>query len=327
MLVLFFLTCSKLEELVISYGPKKDYSAVKELHNLKNFIRRWADTENEIYEIIDALKECQNLKTVEFSNNNITSMKKFDELPDLTSLNLSSNKIEKIDKIGEILTKGGTINLDVDKLKLFTGYSQLVLSNQNLTTLEPLEGLTNLVSLNISNNPELTLEDEKSQNILKSMENLTTLNIYGCNITNIKCLNELKNLKTLLMNGNTNNANLKDIEDIISNLDALRVNTETLKTINNCDINKITKLNIPNSSLKELPDLSKFIYLTVLRLDSNAQIQNFEMISEIESLQNLNLSSNELHGRMIDFSKLTNLTNLNLSNNLLWSEDLEKLKA
>lgn len=169
MLVLFFLTCSKLEELVISYGPKKDYSAVKELHNLKNFIRRWADTENEIYEIIDALKECQNLKTVEFSNNNITSMKKFDELPDLTSLNLSSNKIEKIDKIGEILTKGGTINLDVDKLKLFTGYRQLALSKQNLTTLEPLEGLTNLVSLDISNNPELTLEDEKSQNILKKL--------------------------------------------------------------------------------------------------------------------------------------------------------------
>ena len=103
--------------------------------------------------------------------------------------------------------------------------------------------------------------------------------------------------------------------------------TENLKTINNCDSNKITILNLIGSSLTELPDLSKFTKLVQLRLDSNPNISNINEISKITSLQTLVLNDTNLHGRMIDFSKLTNLTNLDLSNNTLWSEDLENLKA
>ena len=59
---------------------------------------------------------------------------------------------------------------------------------------------------------------------------------------------------------------------------------------------------------------------------NNPTISNFDNISNISSLKDLNLYSNDLHGRMIDFSKLTNLTNLKFNNNTLWSEDLENLK-
>ena len=131
----------------------------------------------------------------------------------------------------------------------------------------------------------------------------------------------------LYLSGENNKINLKEIEDIISNLNVLTVSTESLKTINNCDSNKITVLNLIESSLTELPDLSKFTKLIQLRLDSNPNISNINEISKITSLQTLVLNDTNLHGRMIDFSKLTNLTNLNLSGNTLWSEDLENLKA
>lgn len=131
----------------------------------------------------------------------------------------------------------------------------------------------------------------------------------------------------MYLNGSENNINLADIEDIISNLIYFRVSSETLKTIVNCDINKITTLNLVNSALTEIPDLSKFIKLTKLSLSTNPNISNFDIVSKITSLKDLNLASNNLHGRMIDFSKLTNLANLNLSENTLWSEDLENLKA
>lgn len=91
-------------------------------------------------------------------------------------LNYTGEKLEALNKIGEILDRGGFIYLDVDKLGLFTNYTKLELDSQNLITLEQLEGLTKLTSLNLYRN-KLTLEDEKSQKILKNMTQLETLNL------------------------------------------------------------------------------------------------------------------------------------------------------
>ena len=159
------------------------------------------------------------------------------------------------------------------------------------------------------------------------MTNLKSLYLNNNKITNIVTINSLKNLTTLHLTGDNNKVNLKEIEDIISNLRYLTVSNDSLKTITNCDINKITTLNLAGSNLTEIPDLSKFTKLTKLDLRGISSIDNFSTISKIVSLENLGLSNVNLHGRMIDFSRLTNLTNLNLSNNTLWSEDLENLKA
>ena len=71
---------------------------------------------------------------------------------------------------------------------MFTNYKSLDLPSQNLTTLEPLKGLTQLTSLNLYNN-KITLEDEKSQEILKSMTNLTNIDLRANKITNITAIN------------------------------------------------------------------------------------------------------------------------------------------
>lgn len=127
------------------------------------------------------------------------------------------------------------------------------LTNQNLTTLEPLEGFTQLTSLNLARN-QIKLEDEKSQEILKSMKHLKTLDLSVNKVTNETAINSLKEL-TLLYVGGT--FDLSQIEDIISNV-RLAVSNETLKTIVNCDVNKITSLQMNSAGINEIPDLSKF---------------------------------------------------------------------
>ena len=344
-----------LEFFSLSQVEIEDMSRIAELGNLK--ILRLTNSQ---ISKIEGIKNMTNLEEIYLSSNQIKKIEELENLTKLERLFLNGNQISDItplsvntslttldlrrnseidadrthytpkqlqalDEIGKILDKGGVINLDADKLNLFTNYKKLDLSSQNLSTLENLEGINKLTNLNLNNN-KLTLEDTKSQEILKNMINLQNLNLANNQITNVKVLNNLKNLKLLYLNGKDNKINLVEIEDIISNLDLFSISTENLKTIVNCDINKITKLYIQSSGLLEIPDLSKFTLLNKLNLHDNPKISNFEEISKILSLQELILSSNNLHGRMIDFSKLINLTNLGLNNNFLNDADLENLK-
>ena len=348
--------CSKLNSVTVT--NQKEISDMSKISQLSNSVTEINLGNNSISKI-EGLTNLTNLKILNLGGNQISKIENLDNLVNLKELYLANNKIkditplsvntsltilnlngntqidgnrnnyteegiEALNKIGEILDRGGTINLDIDKLGLFTNYKTLDLSGQSLTTLEQLEGLTQLISLNLGNN-KLTLTDEKSQEILKSMTNLESLTLETNQITSITAISSLKNLKYLNLKGNT--VNLTEIENIISNLNNLTVSTESLKTIIDCNTNKIIVLNLDNSSLTELPVLSIFNKLSVLNLNNNPNINNFENVSQITNLQSLFLANNNLHGRMIDFSQLTNLTSLNLSGNTLWSEDLENLKV
>ena len=114
---------------------------------------------------IEGLENLTKLKTLDLWSNHIEDITPISKNTALTNLNLAANteidgdrsnytgeRLEALNKIGEILDRGGTINLDIDKLGLFTNYKNLALGSQNLTTLEPLEGLTQLESLNLNNN-------------------------------------------------------------------------------------------------------------------------------------------------------------------------------
>ena len=306
-------------------------NGIEKLINLENLEISTNKVEN-----IENISKIEKLKTLSLRNNNISDITPLSDNTELTSLDLRGNinidedrnnytgeRLVKLNKIGEILDRGGTIYLDIDKLKLFTNYKILDLSNQNLTTLESLEGITELTSLNLSSN-KLTLEDEKSRNILASMKKLEVLYVNGNQITNLSCINDLKNLKRLSANGN-NTFKMKDIENLIPNLLQLTISQTTLNTINECKVENITKLYIYYSNITQLPDLSKFTELKLLDIRGN-QIENPEEIEKITSLTYLDMGNRDLHGKMINFSKLTNLIRLNLNNSLLWSEDLENLK-
>ena len=328
---------SNMKKLRILHLDNNNISKIEGLKGLDNLIEIKL-TSNKISKI-EGLEEVKKLQYLYLDYNKISDIIPLSVNNSLIYLNLIGNpeidgnrsnytgeRSEALNKIGEILDRGGSINLDADKLALFTNHKKINLNNNNLMTLDNLDGITELTNLILSNNA-LTLEDEKSQNILKSMTKLQELNLNNNKITNIREINELKELKSLYLMGKNNIVDLSQIEDIISNLNALKVSTESLKTIQNCDVSKIKILNIQGSELTEIPDLSKFTKLSKVNLGTNPSISNFNILSKLTSLTNLLISNNNLHGRMIDFSKLTNLSYLDLSNNTLWSEDLEKLKS
>lgn len=288
---------------------------------------------------IEGLENLANLQTLILNKNQIIDITPLSINQKLTELNLKGNieidgninnytgeKLIALNKIGEILDRKGKLFLDKDKIGLFTNYKKLDLSNENLQTLELLEGMTELTYLNLSSN-QITLEDKKSQDILKSMKNLETLDLENNKITNVTALNNLNKLKNLYIGENNGALNLAEMEDIISNLNDFRISTGALKTIENCDINKITKLSIPYSPITELPELSKFSKLAEIYLPKRNTITNLNNLESLTNLQILKLNEMSLHGKMINFSKLAKLTRLELRDNNLWSEDLENLKA
>ena len=317
---------------------------------------------NKISEI-QGLENCKKLKILNLESNKISKIENIENLQELTDLYLGKNKLvdilnvdkntkliklglqenpniksnrneytqeenTRLDKIQEIITiRNGRIDINTEQLKLFKGYKNLRISNSDISTLECLEGQTELVDLYFYMCKNLTLTDEKSQDILKNMTKLKILNITGSNIQDLTAVNELKNLTKLTLEGGSA-LDLSQIEDIISQIRIVTTNQNELDSILKCSINKVKKLEIyaGREGKFKVPDYSIFTGLTSLSLlDSNmADISN---ISKIASLKSLNLSNTNLHGRMIDFSKLVNLTNLNLSYNTLWSEDLENLKA
>ena len=312
---------------------------VKPLEDLKNLTE--LDLGSNLITDISPLKELTKLKLLNLRKNNIKDITPLSENKELMNLNLKENPqiegdrnkyseegIKALDEISKILERNGKIYLDTNQIRLFNNYKDINLSSQNLTNLEILDGYNNLETLNLNFN-RLTLEDKKSQEILSNMSNLKYLYLQNQNnlLTNISAINNLKNLKILYIEQN-DNINLQQIEDVISNLDNLRLSTEALKTIKNCNTDKIQKLNIDYSMyLTEIPDLSQFNNLKKLSMINLQGVKDFSIISKLSNIEILTLSANDLHGKLPDFSKMKSLKVLSLSNCKLWNEDLEKLKV
>ena len=323
-----------LNSLNLGVNKIKDVNFLKDFKNLTSL-----DLRNNLITDITPLKSLTKLRTLNLTTNNIKDITSLAENKELMYLHLKGNSqiegdrnkyseegIKALDEIGKILERNGNISLDSNQLGLFNNYKSIDLSYQSLTNLELLDGFIHLVSLNLNSN-KLTLEDKRSQEILSNMINLEFLYLQSNPLIDISAINNLKNLKILYIEGN-DNVNLAQIEDIISNLSNLRLSTEALKTIKNCNSEKINKLRIDYSSnVTEIPDLSKFNNLQVLSMISLTKVKDFSNISNIASLKNLSLSGNNLHGRMPDFLNLKNLEILSLTGCSLWSEDLEKLKG
>lgn len=216
-----------LEVLDLSGGDIKKIEGIEHMTNLKNLnlannkISKIEGLENLVnltnlylsrnkITKIEGLQNLSNLKILNLQNNQIEDIVKLSLNNSLTSLDLRGNKeidgnrknysgerLDALNKIGEIIDSNGTIQIDTDKIGLFTNYKNLDLSKQNLTTLEILEGQSQLEVLNLSGN-NITLEDKKSQEILKSMTNLVTLDLRSNNIKNATAINSLKKLKVYL---------------------------------------------------------------------------------------------------------------------------------
>ena len=348
---------NNLESLQLSGGKIEKIEGLEDKVNLK-----YLNLSSQQITKIEGLENCTKLNEVVLNGNKISKIENISNLKNLKKLNMSGNQLIdileldyneqliylnlknnssikpnrsdyteqeniRLDKIQEIITeRNGEISINEEQLNLFRGYRVIDLSGSDISTLECIEGQTNIENLKLYRCKNITLRDKKSQEILKKMDKLKVLNLQESNVQELTAINEIKSLEELNLNGITNFLDLSQIEDRISQIKITGVKQEVIDSILNCNKEKIIELKLMGIYTK-LPDISKFLNLQILYLNSNSQLTNFDIISKCRNLIILNLSYNNLHGRMIDFSMLTNLTNLNLSNNTLWSEDLENLKA
>ena len=323
-----------LEELNLSINSITKIEGLEKCTNLRTL-----NLDNNKISKIENLENLLNLESIDLSNNQITDILELDKNNNLVYLsllgnpNIKANRSEynseenlRLDKIQEIITvRNGVINVNVEQLKLFNGYKKLTLSSQNLTTLECLEGQTELTAIDLRNN-KITLADEKSQNILKSMQKLNSLTISNNPLETLKPINELKKIGFLDIGNITNKLNLAEIEDIISQITIQGVKNEDINTILNCNASKVTKLTMVNSRFDKLPDLSRFTNLNSLSITSGA-VTDVSIVENLSNLTTLVLNGINLNGKLPNFTKLTKLTKLSLTNNYLNSSDIENLKV
>lgn len=134
----------------------------------------------------------------------------------------------------------------------------LMLMNTEITGINNLSELANLVELSISSS---------KVNSLKGIERLKKLKIVGFDNNNIYDITELAN------NENLQKINLKDIEDIISNIN---LNITNWDTLTNCTTSKITKLSSGWNTINSIIDASSLLVL--------------DKTTKIDLTRNINLS-------------------------------------
>lgn len=317
--------------VLLNCGETYDLDGIEKMVNLQELHATQLNIKD-----VSKIAKLSNLERLELQNNNITNFLELYKLEKLNFLGLRGNKkingnsdeyteedLKKLNKISQILDNDGTIDMDVQNLGLFKNYKNLNLSNQKLTDLSSLKGMTQLKTLNIKNN-KLTFTDEDKQ-IIKDMNQLVMLDMQVNDVEDISFLNECKSLKYLRITGN-DKIDLKQIEDIISNLNNIRISQAQLDTLVNCDASKITKLVLDYSNITSIPDLSRYTKLTTISLNSSSTISDFSNILTAPSLENVTLIACDMHNKMVDFSQLSNLKQLTLNNNYLSTSDLEVLK-
>lgn len=312
-------------------GTINDLSGIEKFRNLTQLTISRSGVKD-----ITSIAKLSNLETLSLERNDISNFLELYKLDKLKSLKLKGNEkidgnidnyigedLKKLNKIAQILDNGGTIYMDVKNLGLFKNYKTLNLSDQKLTDLSVLDGMTQLNFLNIQNN-KITLSDADKQ-IIKGMNQLQSLYMENNDIEDISFLNECESLKYLGIAGN-NKIDLKQIEDIISSLNNIRISQAQLDTLVNCDASKITKLALDYSGITSIPDLSRYTKLTTISLNSSSTISDFSNILTAPSLESVTIIACDMHNKMVDFSQLSNLKQLTLNYNYLSTSDLEVLK-
>ena len=177
---------------------------ISNIKTLKKLLLQYTEIEK-----IDKIAKLTNLETLAIVMSKIDSLKGIENMTKLRDISLNDNEIyditelanneglkkidvrhnsqingdrnsyqgealKRLNKLSEMVNNGCVIFLDVDKLKLFSNYKKLDLSSQGLTTLEALEGITEIEELTLRYN-RITLEDQKSKEILSKMNKLKTL--------------------------------------------------------------------------------------------------------------------------------------------------------
>ena len=271
-------------------------------------------TSNDITKISN-LENKKDLLYIRLKGNKISKIENLDNNTELKGINLRDNDLTQIEGLENqkelrFLIAG---NNEIAKISGLDNFNKLIWlglnENDKLTSLKDIEGLVNLLILDISDCRKLSKVEFPS-----SFSKLYSLNMSASDISKIKGLDNLTGLRRLYILGN-------DISKI-ENLDSL-VNLEVLEISDNDSIKKLENLdNLTN--LRELK-----IVGTYELVFASGSIQKIENLENLTNLEYLNLGNNKI--KMIEnLGNLKKLKRLCLAGNKLRKienlEELENLK-
>ena len=233
------------------------------------------------------------------------ALKDIAKLTELTSLKLSDNKISDISPLKK-LSSIRTLHLDGNEIKDFS----------------PLYGLDSLSMLTIGDMdikqsqlkklkeelPDCIIySDDAKEDVIEIKlggktfdNNVTELDLSGCDVHDISLLSVCTKLKKLDLSDNS-----------ISDISAL------------VDIPELAELDLSNNRISDISPLMSVSKLTYLNLAGN-RIKSVAALQDLTSLIELNLSSNELGG-IAAVGRLTNLKTLWMDDTGLKDASLEEL--
>lgn len=286
--------CKNLRVLNISgLQISRGMNEICTLNYLEAFLAKGCGLDNLTDAGVPVLKNAINLKLLDLSYNNFTS--------------LDSVFAEGVryGKLSEIYLNNNNIQ-DISTLSNAPAMSVLVLSNNNLTTEEiaPITNFKYLIYLSLADNQ---IDDISA---LKDLRYLTELRLQNNNISNPYNLKKLTNLQALYLGNNNISSNIEFL-DYLTELRVLYLNDNEIDDISS--LTSLTKLEAINVSGNKLDTLSVLeAYSSTLKevYAENNEIASFSFVKNMTGLRVLMLSGNVAYKESSLTSYLVGLTQL-----------------
>jgi len=256
---------------------------------------------------IEGIEGFKNLEDLNLSGNAITNMSEISQLTKLQKLNMTANSVNQnmLDTIllstnlTELNMSSTQMNGDqLEYLKNLNKLTTLILSNNNISKLEPISQLTNITKLDISRNTSFT---EFSQ--ITAHTELTELNISGTGVSSLVGIEGLSKLEKIYA---ADNARITETAGIKSIYATYKVDKENVPYLKNLQILNLSNLGIIGD--KPAISFSNFAVLTSLKelhLASN-EISNLSNIAKLENLEYIDLADNKIQSKAL--SSLVKIT-------------------
>ncbi len=299
-------------------------------------------------ESLSAIKEINNLESINLDNNHFVNLAEFAFFPHLKTLSLRSNQLDSLDKLPAL---NELENLNISENPISTGFAKiknagnlkkLEATGLGLNELSAIAELKKLESLDVSRNG---LNDFSA---LAKNQNLNSLNINSTfrgkidsfpvisSLTNLDIgMNEITasndrdifgkfkncvNISTLSVSGNSLTNLYALVNDgsntiIFPNLESIYLQNNGMYTVAGVGVyQKLKELYLANNQIKDIEPVYKLTNLEVLSLEYN-QVQKIDGIVQLKKLRYLNLTNCGIRTGFSALASLSKLTDLNVAGN------------
>ncbi|MHA1343003.1 MAG: leucine-rich repeat domain-containing protein, partial [Promethearchaeota archaeon] len=272
----------------VSYQDKKYIASNNNLNLEKKGI--------EDIDQIEGLSKLQNLTSLNLSGNKISKIKGLENLTKLTRLSLNNNNIEKISGLNNLenLTylslSQNRIN-EIEGLERLTNLRELWLNNNSISEIKGFENLQNLRTLELYSNKITELRG------LDSLKKLWRISISENKLEELKGLDSLSNLHTLYL-GNNNFSEIKGLQNL-TNLESLDLSDSQIKKIEGLDtLTNLKYLNLRGNNISEIENLQNLVNLEDIRLAAN-NISKLKGLDALRRLKTISIGKNMIPGDII----------------------------